>query len=267
MSVEVNLRETLTVANKNEKTKELLKEVSKYLIDNWGIDSLTLIADGKVYKFAGYPFDPNSELYTVLLKLDSYSDISYYLISCNGSGIWWRQESSFMKFFTDDEDIKQTVQYKCLEYYDQDDEIVGYVYDSQGGREIECDSSITALDNVSSWYTYNFCVTIEGEEEDFTEEVCESLMDMATAIAEKYDFLNEIDEPYDGEMMFGESFSIENENIPDFISRMEALHKFAIDNNLSIDLVAPFIAEDDDTYAFAYFEFKKGRCVPKYALY
>ena len=49
MSIDANTYEELNINNVNEKTADLASQVSKYLLETWGIICLGLIVDGVSY--------------------------------------------------------------------------------------------------------------------------------------------------------------------------------------------------------------------------
>ena len=114
MSVEVNSCEELHIQNVNDKTATICGLVGEYLIGNWGITSLKLTVDGKHYE-AEESILEGSALHCVCKALASAKQVQLALRSCGAFGIGWRLEDSFMKYFTDDEEIKSNVTYRCTE--------------------------------------------------------------------------------------------------------------------------------------------------------
>ena len=64
MSVEVNSYEELHICNVNEKTAAICGLVGEYLVANWGINSLQLTVDSKLYE-ADEAIAEGSQLYSV----------------------------------------------------------------------------------------------------------------------------------------------------------------------------------------------------------
>ena len=62
MSIDANTYEELNINNVNEKTADLAAQVSKYLIETWGIIKLGLTVDGATYNSTYERIEEDSEL-------------------------------------------------------------------------------------------------------------------------------------------------------------------------------------------------------------
>ena len=81
-----------------------------------------MTVDGKQYE-AEEGILEGSELHCICKNLGSAKQVQLALRACGAFSAGWRMDNSFMKYFTDDDEIKANVTYRCIEYYDTDPEI------------------------------------------------------------------------------------------------------------------------------------------------
>lgn len=147
------------------------------------------------------------------------------------------------------------VKWKILEYYDVDPEVCTSVLDEQGERTpVYCDG-YEMIKNVSEFFSYNFCITVNVEDdwEEHPEEK-EKIMNLANSFAEKFDFYNEPEEPYESEFMFSESFKITGLQIEEVKKSIQDIVDIAVPLGAEIEVCATFTSEDDNN-PFAILDF------------
>ena len=186
MSIDANTYEELNINNVNEKTADLAAQVSKYLIETWGIIKLGLTVDGATYNSTYERIEEDSELYSVCQKLADAKEISLSLRSNNGGGAYWRIESSFMGTLTDDEELKNNVTYKSTDYYDTESYVDVYLYDKNGLTQPEYDKTAEDVKDIEKWYSYTAAINIIAEDEAENEELHNEIIATLTNLCTEY---------------------------------------------------------------------------------
>lgn len=96
-------------------------------------------------------------------------------------------------------------------------------------------------------------MNVEDDWEEHPEEK-EKIMNLANSFAEKFDFYNEPEEPYESEFMFSESFKITGLQIEEVKKSIQDIVDIAVPLGAEIEVCATFTSEDDNN-PFAVLDF------------
>ena len=222
MSIEANTYEELHIYNVNEKTAQLCGAVSEYLLKTWGIHFISLTVDGCTYESTeDETIEAGSELYNACQDLTSAKEISLKLRSCNGGGVNWRLESAFMKYFTDDADLKSNVTYRSTDYYDTDSGVEMYLYNENGLQRMQYDSSADCVADIKEWDCYTPTFRIADEEQQENAELHANIMAVVTKLCDllgltEDDMEDRLDDDWEdyGEIVLSGSVRFATKDIP-----------------------------------------------------
>lgn len=266
MSIDANTYEELNINNVNEKTADLASQVSKYLLETWGIICLGLIVDGVSYNSTEERIEEGSELYSVCQKLADAKEISLSLRSNNGGGACWRIESSFMGALTDDEELKNNVTYKSTDYYDTESYVDVYLYDKNGLVRPEYDKIADDVKDIQKWYSYTAAINITAEDEADNEELYNEITEILTNLCTKYFGIDEdetedkIDDMWEdcGEINLLGGISFLNVDVPaikDELNRLAELLTSSDGAEISVEIAAVPDGESDYDFASVAFSY------------
>ncbi len=192
MSIEAFTCEEIKIFNNNEKTAKLAEAVGNYLIKNCGIVSLELTVDQSTYKLENADcIEEIFGIYDICKKLSETKEISIFQRSVNGSGVAYRLESSFMKYLTDDEELRQNVIYRSTDYYDTDDYVDMYLYNENGLQKPEYNGDAEAVRDIDKWFCFTPTVHIFAESHEKKTELYEKAIALFGQIAEALGFTKE----------------------------------------------------------------------------
>lgn len=225
MSIEVNTYEELHICNVNDKTAQLCCAVSDYLLKTWGINFISLTVDGCTYESTeDENVEEGSELYSACQSLADAKEISVRLRSCNGGGVNWRQESSFMKRLTDDPEIKANVTYRSTDYYDTDPGVAMYRYDENGLQSMKYTDPADSVADIKEWYCYTPTLRIADDEQMGNAELYNQLIAVVKNLCELFgldeeDMEDRLDDDWEdyGEIVLNGSIRFSTENIPEIV--------------------------------------------------
>lgn len=275
MSIDANTYEELNINNVNKKTADLAAQVSKYLIETWGIINLRLTIDGVTYNSTDERIEEGSELYSVCQKLADAKEISLSLRSNNCGGAYWRIESSFMSALTDDEELKDNVTYKSTDYYDTESYVDVHLYNKNGLTQPEYDKTADDVKDIEKWYSYTAVINLiaedEAENEEFHNEVIEILTNLCTEYFgidedETEDKIDDMWEDY-GEINFLGGITFFNSDIPaikDELDRLVELVTVSDGAEISIEIGAVPDGENDYNFASVAFLIENGEVKTEY---
>lgn len=252
MSTEVNTLEQISVCNRNDTTAMFLQELNRHYksINYDSIYYLEITLDG--HSFVADSYD-NPMLAGVLEK--NVQHPFYQMLEKAASGkdfflkIGYRgfDEKYGYAYWLDclSVGLRSNVVCKCLEYYDQDEAIVTYVFDEHSAGVIPWNSSKEDVADVSRWYSYNFSILVETEETDLTqgetgnhfENICQRLTEFDDNI------LADLDEDM---LEVYHSVSLPREKIQGFAALLKELAAYCKYHGLSCRITAPFVADDPD---------------------
>ena len=228
MSIEANTCEELTIHNVNEKTAQLCDAVSEYLLKTWGIISISLTVDGNTYESAeDDSIKEGSELQRLCKDLVGAKEIHLCLRSCNGGGVYWRIEDCFMKYFTDDSDLKDNVTYRSTDYYDTDPGVDMYLYNENGLQRLGYNDSADSVADIKEWYCYTPEFRITDEDQMGNAELHEGIMAIVAKLCELFGLTEEdmenglgLDDNWDdyGEIIQNGSVRFTTDSIPQIVS-------------------------------------------------
>lgn len=224
MSTEANTYEELNIRNVNDKTAEICVLLGEYLIANWDVRLLKLTVDDKHYE-TETTFTEGSELYSACKNLAAAKKVKLAFRSCGRLNVYWRQESSFMKHFTEDQNIKGNVTYRCTEYYDTDSGVEMYRYDGNGLQRMKYNDSAESVADIRGWYCYTPTLRIADDEQMDNAELHEQLITIVKNLCELFcldegnmeDRLDDDWEEY-GEIILNGSIRFTTENIPEIVA-------------------------------------------------
>lgn len=260
MSIEANTYEELTIKNVNEKTKEVAKSVGKYLTDTWGIIELCLFVDGSKYEVNDFDkISEGSELYTVCEKLGEAKEVSLKLRSCNNGGASWRLDSCFMKYFSDDIDVKNNVVYRSTDYYDTDAGVEAYLYDENGLQEPKYSNDFNCVADVKKWFSYTPMLRVADDEQAENEQLHNQIMNNLIELCKLFGFdEDEIEEQLEddwsdyGEIVLNGSASFLSKDIHSILeiaNRIYDLLKQSESSEFEFELSAVPNGEEDYNFA------------------
>lgn len=273
MSIEANTYQELTIKNTNEKTAAIAVALGEYLKNAWGLISLSLHVDGNEY--SAEEDEELSGLSEVFDSLRNVKEINMAMRICDGGGLAWRLESSFMSLFFDDEDIRKNVTYKSTDYYDTDTEVMLYRFGEAGGEQIAAYTEAKEdVADIKEWYCYTPELRIEADTDEvdsisheFLVEAFRKICDMTGH--EEDDLEDVVDDCWedDGEMSFNPSMTISAENIPELIETLQAIADAAVQNEsaeFSIYINALPCGEGVYEFAATLIEFEDGKVTERY---
>lgn len=274
MSIDAYTCEELNINNVNEKTANLAGQVSKYLLETWGIINLELIVDGVSYNSTEERIEEDSELYSVCLKLADAKEISLSLRSNNGGGASWRIESSFMGSLTDDEAFRNNVTYKSTDYYDTDSGVEVYLYDKNGLTQPEFDKTAEDVKDIEKWYstpTIEITAEDEADNDELHNKITEILANLCTEYFgidedETEDKIDDMWEDY-GEINFFGGITFSNSDIPaikDEFNRLVELVRTSDNTEINIEIGAVPDGENDYNFASVSFLIENGEIKTEY---
>ena len=222
MSIEANTYEELHICNVNDKTAQLCGAVREYLLEAWGISFISLTMDGCTYESTeAETIEAGSDLYNACQGLASAKEISLKLRSCNGGGANWRLESAFMKYFTDDADLKSNVTYRSTDYYDTDSGVEMYLYNENGLQRMQYTSSADCVADIKEWYCYTPTFRIADEEQQENAELHANIMAVVTKLCDllgltEEDMEDRLDDDWEdyGEIVLSGSVRFATRDIP-----------------------------------------------------
>ena len=222
MSIEANTYEELHICNVNDKTAQLCRAVSDYLLKNWGINFISLTVDGCIYESTeDETIEEGSDLYNACQGLASAKEIFLKLRSCNGGGVNWRLESSFMKVFADDPEIKANATYRSTDYYDTDPGVEMYLYDENGLQRMQYTDSAECVADIKEWYCYTPTVRISDEEQKENADLHERMMAIVAKLCDLFglteeDMEDRLDDDWEdyGEIVLSGSVRFSTKDIP-----------------------------------------------------
>lgn len=260
MSIEANTYEELTIHNVNEKTAQLCDAVSEYLLTDWGIYSISLTVDGNTYESTeDDTIKEGSELYQVCQGLVGAKEIHLCLRSCNGGGSYWRLESSFMKYFEGDSDLKAYVTYRSTDYYDTDPGVEMYLYNENGLQYLEYTDTAESVADIKEWYCYTPEFRIADKAQKGNAELHEDIMAIVAKLCESFglteeDMEDRLDDDWEdyGEITMSWSVRFTTESIPQIVSlanRLVALLKDSESAEFEFELYAVPSGEGDYDFA------------------
>lgn len=255
MSIEANTYEELRIINCSEKTASLAREVGEYLLETWGIISLELNIDGVEYTSEEDKIEDGTELFAICKSLADAKEICLSLRSNNSGGAYWRIESSFMGAFTDDEDLRNNVTYRSVDYYDQDSCVDAYFYCENGLISPDYDKTADDVADISRWFCYTPDFTLTTEETD-NEELHEKILEIMQKIADCLidcdieDFVEDCFE--DGEMFINGSFSFDKKSVPEIVNLLgELANELSSYDSTEFSAEINAVPEGEDDYDFA----------------
>lgn len=274
MSIDAYTCEELNINNVNEKTANIAGQVSKYLLETWGIINLELIVDGVSYNSTEERIEEDSELYSVCLKLADAKEISLSLRSNNGGGASWRIESSFMGSLTDDEALRNNITYKSTDYYDTDSGVEVYLYDKNGLTQPEFDKTAEDVKDIEKWYstpTIDITAEDEADNDELHNKITEILANLCTEYFgidedETEDKIDDMWEDY-GEINFFGGITFSNNDIPaikDEFNRLVELVRTSDNTEINIEIGAVPDGENDYNFASVAFTVENGEIKTEY---
>ena len=223
MGTEANTYEELHVCNTNDKTTKICNLVGEYIIANWNVRSLRLTVDGKRHETEN-SFAENSAIYSVCKELAKAKEVQLAFRSCGALTVGWRLEESFMKHFTDDEEVKANVTYRCTEYYDTDPGVAMYRYDENGLQCMKYTDPAESVADIKEWYCYTPTLRIADDEQMGNAELHDQLIAIVKKLCDLFglgedDMEDRLDDDWEdyGEIILNGGIRFATENIPEIV--------------------------------------------------
>ena len=254
MGVEVITLEKICVYNHTKKVEAFIQELQRHYgaIDYNRISCLEITLDGQQYQLdttleaavkGVQKKDAQNPFYQLLAKADKGKKLTIKI------GYDGYDEKYGYAYWQDvlSENLKPYVTCKCLEYYDQDDEIITYVFDDKHSDVIPWGNKKEDVSDVNVWYSYNFSITIEYDGEDSIAEG--KIGEYFASFIEKLEEFDENIDSYLGDdvlEVYG-GISISSTQLDGFIKLIDEFYKFCLESNLECELTAPFLADDSDS--------------------
>lgn len=258
MSVEANTYEELHIQNVNEKTAEICGLVGEYLVASWNVRMLKLTVDGKLYETEN-SFADDSELHSVCKNLAAAKEIHLVFSSCGALSVGWRMDDSFMKCFTDNEEVKSNVTYRCTEYYDTDSGVAMYRYDKNGLQCMKYTDVADSVADIKEWYCYTPTLRIADEEHMENTKLHEQIMAIVTKLyglwgLSEDDMDDRLDDDWEdyGEIIHNGSIRFSSENIPEIVALSNQLAELLQDSETAeFEFEIYAIPDGEGDYDFA----------------
>ncbi len=201
MSFIVCSYEKLIIKNTAKGAKEISKALSNYvkqLYERKSIEDVYSInakmsIDGKEYtdERAIYVFSSNLEK-AKDISFEIYFSIMQSLGDDYGYSYWSKLLNE------DTKNLTKHVSYKCLEYYDSNEDVVAYNFGTDFIGNASYDAKREDVARVNEWYCNSFSL-VANLNDNFTKEVLDDLMGLAMVLNFKYEFFNTIEAPADNE--------------------------------------------------------------------
>lgn len=262
MSIEANTYERITIEHSNDKAKAVAEAFGEYLLKTWGIKSLSMNVDGWEYRSKADTVSENEELAGVCRRLGEAKHIEASLRSTNAGGLAWRLESCFLSLLNDDEDIKNCVEYKSTDYYNQDECVDLFSFGKNGVENVEYSSDPSIVSDIKEWICYTPEVSFEIEEESEEDVYSSVLNKLRHAAIDYFDMNEELLDAGLSEIILGGSFRFTTESIPaivDLLQQSVDALKASPDSSCKILINAVPNGENDYDFASVRFELEDGK--------
>lgn len=207
MSLEINTYEMLDIQNESPDTELFAKALKDYLqqfndlvsLQSLTINRLNLVVDDKYVHLAYLETEDHEGTYFNMLKtpaayrqdqdhptlwpLDTpmgkliqlvptakhlHLELCFSIIRNFGPNYGYMYFSELFEQMGNLDQLFDYITYKCLEYYDQDDEVTSYRFEKQSGRELDGEpqlsDDISLVRDITDWFCNNFGFEIEIEE-------------------------------------------------------------------------------------------------------
>ena len=254
MGTEANSYEELYIYNVNDKTAEICGLLGEYLIANWDVRLLKLTVDDKHYE-TETTFTEGSELYSACKNLAAAKKVKLAFRSCGRLNVYWRQESSFMKHFTDDAEVKANVTYRCTEYYDTDPGVAMYRYDENGLQCMKYTDPAESVADIKEWYCYTPTLRIADDEQMGNAELHDQLIAIVKRLCDLFgldedDMEDRLDDDWEdyGEIVLNGSVRFSTANIPEIVVLIK---KLAALKTAEFELEIYAVPDGEGDYDFA----------------
>lgn len=257
MSVEAITYEEMTFTV-NETTKELTEAVISYLKNLWGVNKLELDIDDRSYICTEYETKENSEVYSAIDTIINAEQVSFKLSVNDNGGFNYKEEESFIRYFTDE--TKQFVDYKCIEYYDTDDDVFMFSFGKNGRKHHDYTKKREDIADISKWYSFGFNVLIEDDDFEEHPEFHDVLIDCLKSIYDIPDDADEedyFDDEYEdsGYLETTQSLSISAERLDGIIESLNMLLNECNKYDIEVELYFAAVPDGENDYNFASIEF------------
>lgn len=266
--------EKIEIKNVNEKTADLAGWLGSYLNGSYEIIKLTVEVDGKQYECDEEDISEDSELVECCENFKNAKQIKVTL----------RSENTFESFLCDSEcgnlfvdekyadDLKGNVIYHNITYSDTDQEIFMVLFDVDGYKYVDCDSTgnvgIDEVKDVTVWYSNTPIIEASVPDEltdnqEFFDAMKEKYRNLLCLTVDE-DWLAEYLEGYIEDCFFDETnieqphaMRFKKENIDKVVSVLNDI-KTLVDSYEDVELKVEVYALPDgpDDYEFAVLEIK-----------
>lgn len=278
MSVEANTYEELTISNVNEKTARLCSAVSEYLLQTWGINYISLTVDGCSYESREDDrIEEGGDLYRACQSLATAKEVFLKLRSTNNGGADWRLESCFMRYFTDDSEVKENTTYRSTDYYDTDPGVGMYLYDKNGLQHVGYADTAECVADIKEWYCYTPSFRICDEDQQENEELHGRIMEIFTKMCgllglNSEDLEDRLSDDWEdfGEIVLDGSVRFATKDIPSIVAlsnQLVALFENSDSAEIEFEIYAVPDGKDDYDFASVSIVIDDGTVVDRYCRY
>lgn len=250
MSFLVNTYEKIEIKNSSKQTKEVIKLLSEYIrqfeekrcIEDFNVLDMRLSINGMLYndRRAIFVYSKNLEKIKEI-TFEVYFSIMQVLGSNYGYSYW-------IEFFKDKKPtLTKNVSYKCLEFYDSNEDVVAYNFGADFIGEVPYNAKKDDVDHIGEWFCNNFLLSANFSG-DIEPKMVKELMEEVAFLKFKYHFLDEIEEPFDNEFRFGsEVFARGDFN--NFLSAIQIIIDHLLKMGANVNLGGVFTPADCDDFS------------------
>ena len=295
MSFEVSTYEMLEVNASNETVKGFIKNIVDYIeqfnkmksLESLSGFRMTITADGSttaltcdsesernntymmtekgiVENTAEHNIWSAEEIENALRGLETASAIKLETTFSVFQLLDYKYGFSYWKDFLDENSgvLRENISYKCIEYYDTDPGVVVYKFEKDFAGFVSYESEAEDVAYINSWYSSNFELKAYSDE-DYNAETVAKIMTLSERFAEKYDFINEVEEPFENEFMLLESMRFSGD-FTDLAADIQEIVDVLVEAGAEIEFTGTFIPNDRDTFAAVNLTIDEGKVWVEY---
>ncbi len=285
MSLEINTCEMLRIKNENAATAEIAKKLVDYLqqlnsrkgLESLYVGNLSLDVDGKKVQLAsdddevGPLWSEDGEFTQLVARIPEGKVIAY--AASFTAEVYLGVDYGYHYFheiFVNASNVKELadcVTYKCLEYYDQDENVISYRLEQKDGELLpeypKSTDDLSIVEDITDWYSSNFFCEISFDE-PIDEDVLEDFQDK---LQEAYGDFPEIEEDDDVTLLIEDTVVIAADQISQFEKYLQAINEFASNRNAQLSLTATFTPDAQYEFALLSFATEDGEIVARATRY
>ena len=282
MSWEINPHEELKINNANGEAADAVAKLAEYIYllrDAVSIEMdychIKLQVDGEsaellndeLLPYGAEPtprFPQNHPLMALAQKLEGAEEITFTTLLTAFARLDKIAGLQFWREYLQDkqEELGNSVQYRCVEYYDVEPKAFTFVFNSDMCGEAAYDAAAEDVAEVENWFSYNFSLGANGTE-DLADDAADELMELLQQFAEEFE-LDEPEELNDDDPVLQCGVNLTAETAEAFAANLNAIAKAFKENGLELVLEANFVADGEGAFAVVDFVAEEGNVKPYY---